>query len=89
MQSCKRIRQWQFKIMNYYNNFADNDCPSSGVVKPIVVDAVPGKRFVQLTWTYDADPEDEGFSFTFIDGPHVEDLDIALRQYVLNDLRMY
>ena len=72
-----------------YLYFADDGCPSSGVVKPIFVDAVPGKRSVQFTWIYNVDPEDTGFILKVLNESQVANLTIAVRQHVFRRLGMY
>ena len=46
-----------------YSPAPDGACPSSGVLKPIQAKLIPSKTNVKVTWTYDRDPEDKGFSF--------------------------
>ena len=64
-------------------------CPHTDARKTIQVKAVPNDRSVKFTWTYDANPEDTGFSLSISGGHPAKKLNITMREYIFPGLGMF
>ena len=70
---------------------ADRACPSSGVLKPIQAELTTNKTNVKFNWTYDRDPEDNGFSFKVgrASPKYIYNATTRSNEYTIPDLGMY
>ena len=64
---------------------AVDGCPSPGV-KTMHVDVVPSKRSAVFSWSYDADPEDYGISFSLPGTFPAKIFNMTVRKYNIDNL---
>ena len=64
-------------------------CPPTDARKTFQVNAVPNNRSVKFTWTYDANPEDTGFSLSISGGHPAKTMNITMREYIFPSLGMF
>ena len=64
-------------------------CPPTDARKTVQVNAVPNNKSVKFTWTYDANPEDTGFSLSISGGHPAKKMNITMREYIFPGLGMF